>query len=222
MAAQPTAAQPATAEAQIASNENAPDSPIPEPILITHRLLLRPMRLQDAPSMSLSANNPSVAKYMSNTFPNPYTVDAAKGWINMNITAPHQNHFAICELSSPEVVIGGIGLKPGADVNSHSGEVGFWTGEAYWGKGYTTEALEAFTRWSFEKWEKDGQRLRRLWGGIFSGNVASMRCFEKCGYSKEGVMVGHCEKAGEVMDLHIFGLTKRSWEPRMSKVCNNR
>lgn len=197
----------------------APDTPTcPTPILKTKRLIIRPMYLEDAQSAALHANDPLISRYMSLTFPNPYTLDRAKEWINMNLALAYQEAFVLCEHTSPEIVIGGIGLKPGRDVSAHTAEVGFWIGQPYWGKGFMTEALEGFTKWAFENWNKDGQRLRRLWGNAFAPNVGSMRCFEKCGYAKEGVMKGHCEKNGEVMDMHVFGLTKADWEKRMSEV----
>jgi ribosomal-protein-alanine N-acetyltransferase len=208
-------------EAQLEASDAPANIPIPSPIITTTRLIVRPMHLQDAPSMSLSANDPLITKYMRLTFPDPYTLQSAEGWINMNLALPYQDAFAVCERSSPDVVIGGIGLKPGADVSAHTGEVGFWIGKSHWGKGYTTEVLESFTKWSFQTYEKDGQRIRRLWACVFSGNVASMRCFEKCGYAKEGVMKGHCEKHGQVYDQHLFGLTKADWEKRMSEVLNS-
>jgi ribosomal-protein-alanine N-acetyltransferase len=203
---QPTPAHPATMAAQLDAPSTPSDAPRPAPILATARLILRPMYTKDAPSMTLAANSPAIAKYMMSTFPNPYTIDAAISWIAMNLAMPHPANYSICEASNPDIIIGGIGLKPGADVNRHTAEVGFWVGEKYWGKGYTTEALAGFTKWSLQEWEgKDGQRLKRLWGGVFEGNHASMRCFEKCGYSKEGVMKGHVEKNGVIMDQHIFG-----------------
>lgn len=171
--------------------------------------------------MAQNANSPLVSKYMSLAFPDPYTLSRADIWINTNAILPHQTNFAIAEKSSPNVVIGGIGLKLGADVNAHTAEIGFWVGVDYWGKGYTTEVLEGFTRWTFQGSGIGGRKLTRLWGGVFSGNVGSMRCFEKCGYNKEGVLKGHCEKNGQVMDTHIFGLTKRDWERRVSDVFNN-
>ncbi|KAF1936005.1 GCN5-related N-acetyltransferas-like protein [Clathrospora elynae] len=221
MAGQPTPAHPATMEAQLQASNRPENTPIPQPIAITSRLIIRPMRIEDAPSTALNANDPLVTKYMSLAFGYPYTLAHAKTWINMNITAPHQNNFVICERSSPETVIGGCGLKPGADVSAHTAEVGFWVGQAYWGRGYTTEMLEAFTKWTFESWENDGQRIRRVLGCVFSGNVASMRCFDKCGYAREGVMKDHVEKHGEMMDMHIFGMTKPVWEKRMNKAFNN-
>ncbi|OWY57785.1 acyl-CoA N-acyltransferase [Alternaria alternata] len=190
---------------------------VPSPIVTTTRLIIRPMHLEDAPNTSLHANDPLIAQYMRNTFPNPYTRSSAEQWINMNLVLPYQHHFVICERSSPDVAIGGIGLKLGMDVYAHTAEVGFWIGKSFWGKGYTTEALEAFTTWSFESYENNGQRLTKLYAGVFSGNVGSMRCFEKNGYALEGVLKGHIVKNGEVKDEHMFGMTKSNWERRMNE-----
>jgi ribosomal-protein-alanine N-acetyltransferase len=202
-------------EAQIKASPMAKDAPVPQPILTTTRLIVRPYHPQDAPSMSLSGNSPAVAKYMSLMFPAPYELKHADEWIAINMAKPYQTDFGIYEKSSPEVSIGGIGLKPGVDIFGHTAELGYWIGEKYWGKGYISEVVEAFTKWSFDSFQgKDGQRLKRLWGGVLSGNVGSMRCLEKCGYAPEGIMKGHIEKHGEVMDMHVFGLTKVDWEAR--------
>jgi ribosomal-protein-alanine N-acetyltransferase len=191
------------------------DSPIPQPIFTTSRLIIRHMHPQDAPSSFLNINSKAVAKYMSLAFPDPPTLESTNSWIALNVARPIQTDFVICEKSSPGDVIGGMGLKLGADVMSHTAEMGFWVGEKHWGKGYVTEALAGLTKYCFESWEgQNGQRLTRLWGFVFDGNVGSMRCFEKCGYAKEGVMKGHAEKRGVVYDTHLYGITKADWEAR--------
>jgi ribosomal-protein-alanine N-acetyltransferase len=209
MAEQSTPVNPAFTDEQM-------NAPIPEPIFTTARLIIRPYHPQDAPSMTRSGNNPAVAKYMTNSFPNPYDLNAAISWISLNIDQTHVAHFGIFEASAPDVVIGGIGLnKLSTDVHAHTAEVGYWLAESHWGKGIMTEAVAGFTKWSFESFEgKDGQRMRKLYGGVYSGNVGSMRCFLKNGYAPEGVMKGHVEKNGETLDLHWFGLTKKDWEAR--------
>ncbi|KAJ4990776.1 gcn5-related n-acetyltransferase [Stagonosporopsis vannaccii] len=230
MAAQPTPAHPATMEAQLKAQANpaiptsaaaAPDSPLPAPIFTTARLVVRPLHPQDAPSMSHNANNLAVTKYMSLAFPSPYTLDSATTWISMNLTPPILN-WGICLSSSPTTIIGGCGLKPGTDVQGHGAEVGFWIGEAFWGQGLVTEMLEGFVRWFFESEESrlastEGGRWTRLWGGVFEGNAGSMRCFEKCGFAKEGVLRGAVEKDGRASDLHLFGLLKEEWEERVRR-----
>ncbi|KAF9701649.1 hypothetical protein EKO04_000732 [Ascochyta lentis] len=222
--AQPTPAHPATMQAQLATQSNptiptatTATSPIPQPIFTTPRLLVRPLHPQDAPSMAQHGNNLNVTKYMSLGFPSPYTLESAQGWITMNQTAPIYN-WGICLASAPETVIGGIGMKPGADVQGHAAEAGFWIGEAFWGKGLTSEVLAALTEWCFTAEEAKlavgGRRWSRLFGTVFAGNVGSMRCFEKCGYGKEGVLKGAVEKNGAASDLHVFGLVKGDWEAK--------
>lgn len=129
----------------------------------------------------------------------------------MNLAPPLYN-WGICERSAPETVIGGVGLKPGADVQSHTAEVGFWIGEEFWGKGFVTEMLRALTEWCFTVEEIGRQRWTRLFAFIFAGNGGSARCFEKCGYAKEGTLKGGVEKNGVASDLHIYGLVKADWE----------
>ncbi|KAF2175046.1 acyl-CoA N-acyltransferase [Zopfia rhizophila CBS 207.26] len=189
----------------------AVDDPLPDPIFTTSRLLIRPLHPQDAQSMQIHCEPASITKYQTLAFPYPYTLDSANNWIGMNTTYPF-NNFGICELSSPSTIIGGIGIKPGSDVQAHTAEIGYWVGEPFWGKGYLTEALEAMTDWVFRE---RGDKYRRLWAGVFSGNPASMRCLEKCGYKLEGVMKAHVEKHGEIYDLHIWGLTRADWEEVM-------
>ncbi|KAI8939673.1 hypothetical protein NX059_003431 [Plenodomus lindquistii] len=192
-----------------------------QPIITTHRLIVRVFQPQDNNSMSLNANNLLVTRSMSNSFPYPYTVSAADDWIAMNLAKSMQDNWVVSEKASPETNIGGIGLKYGVDVSSHTAEVGFWIGQNYWGKGYMTEVLEAFTRWTFMNQDPERPKTTRLVGHVFGGNIGSMRCFEKCGFTKEGVLKGHCEKNGEVKDLHIYGLIKADWEVRVSSVFNN-
>ncbi|KAF3047481.1 hypothetical protein E8E12_008448 [Didymella heteroderae] len=225
MAAQPTPAHPIAMEAQVEVQADAQittatttSSPLPAPIFTTPRLIIRPLHPQDAPSMSRAANNPKVIEHMSLGFPDPYTLDAAHGWINMNLAPPILN-WAICLSSDDNVVIGGCGLKPGVDVQTHCAEIGYWIGEEHWGKGFITEMLAALTEWVFTSpysmlAGKEQRRWTRLWGAIFEANRASMRCFEKCGYVREGVLRGAVEKHGKASGLVIYGLLKEEWEGR--------
>ncbi|KAF3004790.1 hypothetical protein E8E13_002750 [Curvularia kusanoi] len=194
----------------------------PHPLFTTARLQIRPLIPSDAPSMSHHANNPRVSQHMSNTFPSPYTLDSATGWIAMNQTPPIYN-WGICLSSAPAEVIGGCGLKPGADVQACGVEIGFWIGEEHWGKGYTTELLNGVVEFVFgseEGRELSGQEKgwTRVWGWVFEGNVGSRRCFEKGGFRHEGTMRGAAVKKGVSIDLLVFGLVREEWEERRKGV----
>jgi hypothetical protein len=45
--------------------------------------------------------------------------------------------------------VGGIGLTLGTDVSRRSGEIGYWLGPPFWGRGIATEALRAVTDYAF-------------------------------------------------------------------------
>ena len=77
--------------------------------------------------------------------------------------------------------------------------------------------MERFTEWCFLERKTEGKQLKKLWSSVYSTNIGSMRCFEKCGYPKEGVKKGQAEKNGEVTDLHLFGITKADWEELRKK-----
>jgi RimJ/RimL family protein N-acetyltransferase len=159
----------------------------------------------DAAAIVQQCNNHNISRWMNNIFPHPYRLQDAHNWINHNLTmaanGPPQN-FAVVDLET-DTVIGGIGIKPGTDVSSHTAEIGYWLGEDYWGHGIISEAMLAFTRWLWQNRE-----VERLWTGVFDGNMASRRVLEKAGYRYEGTMRGHVLKEGIVRDMHVYGLTR--------------
>ncbi|KAF2685614.1 acyl-CoA N-acyltransferase [Lentithecium fluviatile CBS 122367] len=225
--AQPTPAHPSTLAAQLAAQlDTSPDtastpaptqpivsadSPLPNPIITTPRLLIRAMHPQDAPSMAHHAGPASITQYMSLAFAHPYTLQHAETWIALNLK-DHLDNYTICLPSNPSEPIGGIGVKPGSDVQSHTAEIGYWISEEHQGKGLVSEALGALTEWVFGEGKlNDGRKVRRLFAGVFGGNEASMRVLEKNGYRAEGVFKGHVEKHGVIRDMHWFGVTKDDW-----------
>lgn len=197
---------------------DAQETPLPTPIFTTPRIIVRPLHPQDAPSMARAGNHPAVARHMTNTFPSPYTLESATTWIAMNSTPPFLN-WAICTAAAPDVVIGGCGLKPGADVEACGVEIGFWLGEEWWGRGYMTELLRGMVGWVFGA--EEGVRLSgreggwtRVCGWVMSENKGSLRVFEKVGFRREGELRGAAEKWGESVDKVVFGLLKGEWEER--------
>ncbi|KAF2751819.1 acyl-CoA N-acyltransferase, partial [Sporormia fimetaria CBS 119925] len=180
--------------------------PPPPPILTATRLQIRPMHPQDAPSMAVAAAPYNITQYMTNRFAHPYTLTHAETFIKEVLTQNLPSYDIVLP-SAPDIVIGGIGLKPGSDVFAHTAELGYWISEDYWGRGLMTEAVRAFTSWVFMH-----RAERRLCAGVFDANEGSQMCLRRCGYIEEGRFRGHVEKRGVVMDLVWFGLLKSEWE----------
>ena len=177
----------------------------PSAIITTPTLLIRPYHTGDIPSIAKEANNPLISRYMRNQFPNPYTTSDAAAWVDIATSRKPLINFAICHSPSGEYA-GGIGLKtfPADDVEFRTMEIGYWLGEAHWGKGLATQAVRAFSRWAFEAFPE----LLRLEAGVFGPNLASGRVLEKAGYTLEGRRRNTGCKNGEVFDFVIYGLLR--------------
>ncbi|WYZ34401.1 hypothetical protein EsH8_I_000677 [Colletotrichum jinshuiense] len=171
-------------------------------VITTKRLLVRPSILTDAPDMARLANNLKIAANMRDTFPSPYLLEHAEGWLAICAKDPG-NNFAICR-ANDGVYIGNVGISRSNDVQHRTWELGYWIGEDYWGRGYASEALVAFCRFCFER----NPKLLRLEASMFSTNTASRRVVEKCGWTYEGAKRQAVEKHGQILDLLLFSILR--------------
>ncbi|KAF2197979.1 acyl-CoA N-acyltransferase [Delitschia confertaspora ATCC 74209] len=117
--------------------------------LATERLLIRPLTLEDAPDIAELRADPEVMKHTS-LLPTDDIRESDK-WIKGCHDRPECWIFVIELLWEPEngtlrccpPVIGTIGAV-------RAPEIGYMLKRQYWGKGYATEALQAFVRLFFE------------------------------------------------------------------------
>ena len=157
---------------------------------------LRSYRKDDAESLSRSANNPLIARNMRDSFPYPYTLSDAHGWIEYSLQQSPQADFAI---ASETEIVGGIGLKLQDDVNRRSAEIGYWIAESFWGRGIATAALQALTEYAFAEFD-----LVRIYAHVFEWNPASCRVLEKVGYVREGRLRKSVFKDGQIIDELLY------------------
>ena len=168
------------------------------------QLQIRPLTDDDLDSVVRYGNNPRIARNLEDRFPHPYTIEDARHWLEYLEEQDPLTHFAIATTNE---VIGGIGLNLRHDVYDRTGEIGYWLGEPFWGRGIATAALDVFTRWVFSSLD-----LVRLQARVFETNAASCRVLEKAGFRYEGRLRQSVTKLGTTMDQHIYGLL-RSEQP---------
>jgi [ribosomal protein S5]-alanine N-acetyltransferase len=164
--------------------------------------VLRPFAPGDEPALARHANNRAVWLNLTDEFPYPYTLEEAENWVKLNVEAPTQNNLAIVVAGE---LVGGIGLKPLAGIYRYTAEIGYWLGEAYWGRGLASQAVAALATHSLEY-----LGFRRLQARVFAYNPASMRVLEKNGFAREGVLrLGAC-KNGQMVDEHLYARLRGS------------
>jgi ribosomal-protein-alanine N-acetyltransferase len=154
----------------------------------------------DQESLARHANNRRVWINMGDRFPHPYTLADAEGWIDRLMSQDPKTHFAIAVGGE---AVGGIGLDLQSDIFKRSAVIGFWLGEAYWGRGIATAAVMAVTEHAFASFD-----LCRLAAYVFDHNAASMRVLEKAGYTCEARLRRAGTKDGKTLDLYLYAMIR--------------
>jgi RimJ/RimL family protein N-acetyltransferase len=174
------------------------------------RLTIRDWRSEDAGLMAGLANDYEIWRHVRDRFPHPYATSDAEAFIALALSQEPRQNFAIA-IAADDAVIGSIGVIPGEDVYRRSAEVGYWLGRPYWGRGYATEALAAFSDWALEQYD-----LIRIFARVFVGNPASARALEKCGYERTARIPSAAVKEGRVVDEWIYSRIRPAAAARLA------
>lgn len=95
---------------------------------------------------------------------------------------------------------------------SRRGEIGYWLGREFQGKGLITRACRALLRYAFEE-----LKLHRVEIHCASRNTRSRAVPERLGFRQEAVLREACWTAHGMDDLVIYGLLGREWAERPSR-----
>lgn len=147
--------------------------------LETERLILRRFTLDDAEAMYHNwANDPEVARHMRwDAHQNlDETREVMAGFVAAYAQSDHY-HWAIT-LRETGQAIGTVAIFPGDDgIPEDAWEPAYCIGRAWWGNGYTTEALTAALDYFTA-----GTGITKLECCHAKENPASGRVMEKCGF----------------------------------------
>ena len=183
------------------------------PTLETERLILRPFTMEDADAVTALVGAREIAA-STLSIPHPYDRSMAEQWL-----ATHEAGFARGEAISFAVtlrdggtLVGCVGLM--VEPPHRRAEIGYWTGLAFWGRGFCTEAAAAVVRHAFES-----LGLHRIFAHHMARNPASGRVMQKIGMRHEGTLRGHVLKWGVHEDLELYGMVRDDFErgaPRLA------
>ena len=162
--------------------------------------LLRPWSLTDLYSLVRYANNPDIAKFMTDGFPHPYTEEAGKAFIAF---ATKDDPIHIFAIEANGEAVGGIGLHPQADVHRKNAELGYWLAEPFWGKGIITNAIKEIVAFGFKTYD-----INRIFARPFATNIGSQKVLEKAGFALEGRFEKTFIKNGELVDELVYAVRK--------------
>ena len=177
------------------------------PTLPARRCTLRTLCPEDAPALQRHADDPAVAHNLFDGFPQPYTLAEAQRWCTTLHRDPTMGHVWGIEVGGE--VIGCISVAPQQGLWACSAVIGYWIGQAHWGRGITSEALTLITTWAWGALP----HVTRLWMPIYARNASSQAVARKAGYTLEGRMPLAIRKAGLAIDAVRYGMTRPGATP---------
>lgn len=180
--------------------------------LTTERMVLRPWKETDAEALYEYASDGRVGPVAG--WPVHGSVEESREVIR---TVFSQDGVFAVTLKGDDKAIGCVGVIRGAKSNfpigEDEGEISYWIGVPFWGRGLIPEATRRVIRHAFED-----LGLRNLWCGYFYGNEKSKRVHEKCGFR-------HHHTCGETYypltdDYrveHVCLLTRDDWKASLTR-----
>jgi len=166
---------------------------------------LDPITLAHAAAVQTLASHRLIAA--TSNVPHPYPSDGAASWIRYTIAQREQGHelnFAMIEIAS-DTLVGVCGVL-NIEGRPRRGELGYWVGVPYWGRGYASAAARHLVRHVFLE-----QGLDQLYSSCLVRNPASRRVLEKTGFRHVGYGTHPNSKWGPQDRFALFELTREEW-----------
>lgn len=176
------------------------------PTLETERLILRKLTKKDAGDVYEYSSNPNVPRYLT------WSVHESYGYTKKYLK------FLVSKYKTGEYLDWGIVLKSSGKLigtcgftsieTAHArGEIGYVLNEAYWNKGYVTEAVERVLEYAFRDLE-----LNRIEARVMEGNAASISLLNKCGMAFEGTFKEELFVKGEFRNVMHFAICRKDYQ----------
>ena len=181
-------------------------------ILQTKRLILRPWEEADAESLYEYAKDPRVGPVAG--WPVHTSAENSREVIRTVLSAPE--NYAVC-LKEDGRPVGCVAVTVGEASNlklpDGEGELGYWIGVPFWGRGLIPEAARELIRRAFEV-----LGLETLWCGYFEGNDKSRRVQEKCGFTYHHTNRDiHWKMMDDIRTEHVTRLTRAEWDAQRQR-----
>ena len=170
-------------------------------MLVANRSL-RNWMMSDLDDLVGYANNWNIARYLTDSFPFPYTKADGEEFIQIAM-ASDKNIFRAIEVDGHAV--GGIGIFPQSDIYRNNAELGYWLAEPYWNKGIMTWAVSEMVKRALGDVD-----INRIYARLFGSNLASHRVLEKAGFKLEARFYGVICKNDHLEDEWVFALRRSS------------
>jgi RimJ/RimL family protein N-acetyltransferase len=169
-------------------------------------LRLEPLGARHVVDMAALISDPDVLRFTR--VPEPAPPGFARDWVaRYEAGARNGTQVGFAAVDEADTFLG-LALAPEIDVAGRELELGYIVAPAARGRGVGAAILRELTRWAFEE-----ARALRAYLLIDTGNLASQRVAERCGYVLEGVLRSVHLKQDRRIDMMIWSRLPSDPEP---------
>ena len=177
----------------------------PPPVLQGEKTRLRPLREDDLPRLVRWFNTPEVRHWLHHSERPDATAEAVTERFITNSDAAANVHWIIETLDGRLVGTTELRLTLRAD----RAEMGIAIHDkAQWSEGLGTDAVRLVVDYAFEE-----LNLNRVELTTDEDNVRALRCYEKVGFVREGLLRQHRLLDGRFGNTVVMGILRDEWEP---------
>lgn len=169
--------------------------------LTTERLVLRPLRLTDAEDLFLAFSRPEAMRFWHTPV---HTSVAETTTMLQDMLHYEGNCYWTIRLHGNQQALGYTGFLGSTLIPG----MGYLIHPDYWRQGYTSEAVRAALGYGFQTL---GFERVELW--IHSGNTASQRLAQRCGFTRYGELPVRWSHFEQPHEMGVYGLRAGEWSP---------
>lgn len=141
--------------------------------IVTPRLLLRPLRCEDADLLTAYTSDRRLAEG-TRSIPHPLPAGAARAFIDAALSARREEDVWAMDgrAQGSASLMGVISLKP---LDRGQSQIGYWVAPAFWNSGLASEAVRALIA-------ANPHGARTLFAEVFQDNPVSARILTNAGF----------------------------------------
>lgn len=166
-------------------------------MIVGQKVRLRALEESDLERCYRWVNDPEVTEHLTLRF--PMSTQQERQWLLQASSGDGDKSFAIEAADGQH--IGNIGLHR-INYLDRNAELGILIGEkGHWNQGYGTDAILTLLKFAFEE-----MNLHRVYLRVDANHPRAIRCYEKCGFMREGTLRHATYRRGRYQDQHIMSV----------------
>jgi RimJ/RimL family protein N-acetyltransferase len=174
-------------------------------ILKGEKVILRPIKMEDAPRFVKWLNNNQVHRFLQ-AHDRRLTLAKEKKWIGQNKKDKTKKNFAIETLDN--IHIGSVSLD--LNIPNRRAVFGIFIGDKnYWNKGLGTDAGNTTIDYGFKH-----LKLHRIELDVMAYNPRAIKVYKRLGFKQEGKKREHNVYNGRFFDVYHMSILDREWKKK--------